>query len=376
MSSADGWRRLIQRKLFWALIAVIAATGCVTAAIAADAPNPAAVPDAAAAQSKTASSESSEKPRTAEAGTMSAGLPASDAPFDTKSLESSINQNISLDLRDMDIVDVLKFLSLKGKFNLAINRSIQGRATLSMKSVSIKNALDIIVKSNGLAYYWVNNILYVLTAEEYVNTYGKKFDDRSAVRIFNLRYAKPSYVLATLDSLKSNLGKVIIDEDTGSVILIDTEENLEKMIAVLKQVDVSVVTTTFKLQYAQAKDIAAQLKQKLDAKSVGSIQADDRSNQVIVTALPDRLVEVEKLIKDLDAPTKGVLIEVRILQITLNPQFDFGINWSNPFAQTGIGFLKDLAVSQVFPISATNIGGTVGSFAYGASSPQELQMAI
>lgn len=288
-----------------------------------------------------------------------------------------MKQMISLDLRDMDIVDVLKFLSLKGKFNVAISKAITGRVTLVMKEVSIEDALDIVLRSNGLAYNRVNNIIYVMTAEDYINSYGKKFSDSTEVQIFNLQYAKPSYVLAALDNLKSNLGKIVIDEDTGSVVLIDTRDNLNRMISVLKRMDNKSETKTFKLQYAVAKDVAAQLKLRLDAKAVGSIQADDRSNQVVISAFPERLQEVEKIIKQLDEPTKAVLIEVRILQILLNPKFDYGINWSNPFNNSKSRYIRAIDTPQSFPISSTiSALGTLGSVTYGKIDPDLLQLEI
>ena len=290
-----------------------------------------------------------------------------------------LSQNISLDLRDMDIIDVLKFLSLKGKFNVAISKSISGTVTLVMKEVSISDALDIILRANNLAYNRIDNIFYIMTAEEYLSTYGKKFNDATDVRIVTLKYAKPSYVLATLDNLKSNVGKIVIDEDTGSVVLIDTKENLRKMTDVLANMDKKIVTKTYKLQYAVAKDIAAQLKQRLDSKSVGSIQADDRSNQLVISAFPERLKEAEDIIKNLDSPTKAVLIEVRILQITLNPSYDYGINWSNPLGNLSQKFryYKNLGVQQTFPISSTlSTLGTLGSITYGKLDPDFLQLQI
>lgn len=308
---------------------------------------------------------------------ISATAPVEAADAQKAKAVDPFTQSISLDLRDMDIIDVLKFLSLKGKFNLAISKTISGRVTLVMKEVTIGDALDIILRANNLAYNRVNNIVYIMLAEEYLNTYGKKFNDKTEVQIVNLRYAKPSYVLATLDSLKSNVGKIVIDEDTGSVVLIDTKENLGRMMDVLQKLDQKSETVTYKLQYALAKDIAAQLKTKLDAKSVGSIQADDRSNQLVISALPDRLAEVTKIIKELDTPTKAVLIEVRILQIILNPNYDYGINWSNPFGQSGVGALKNLNVLQAFPISSTVSSlGTLGSITYGKLDPDMLQAQI
>jgi len=291
--------------------------------------------------------------------------------------DDPLSQSISLDLRDMDIIDVLKFLSLKGKFNVAISKSIAGNVTLVMKEVTIGDALDIILRANNLAYNRIDNIFYIMTAEEYLSTYGKKFNDATDVRIMNLKYAKPSYVLAALDNLKSNVGKIVIDEDTGSVVLIDTKENLARMMKVIELMDQKIETKTFRLQYAVAKDIAAQLKQRLDSKSVGSIQADERSNQLVISAFPERLKEAEGIIKSLDSPTKAVLIEVRILQITLNPTDDFGIDWSNPLGQSQTGFLKNIGIQQNFPISSTvTTLGTVGSVSYGKMSPDMLQLEI
>lgn len=288
-----------------------------------------------------------------------------------------LSQNVSLDLRDMDIVDVLKFLSLKGKFNVMISKSIQGSVTLVMKEVTIADAIDIILRGNNLAYSRVGNIFYVMTAEEYLATYGRKFNDVTDVRIVNLKYAKPSYALAALDNMKSNVGKIVIDEDTGSVVLIDTKENLRRMLDVLDRLDTKIETKTYKLQYAVAKDIAAALKQRLDAKAVGSIQADDRSNQLVITAFPERMKEVEAVIKSLDAPTKAVLIEVRILQILLNPKYDAGINWSNPLGNVSKKYLRNLNISENFPVS-TDIStlGTIGSVTYGKLDPDLLQLEI
>lgn len=286
-------------------------------------------------------------------------------------------QSVSLDLRDMDIVDVLKFLSLKGKFNVAISKTIAGSVTLVMKEVTIADALDIILKANNLAYNRVGNIFYVMTAEEYLSTYGKKFNDATDVRIVNLKYAKPSYVLAALDNLKSNVGKIVIDEDTGSVVLIDTKDNLRRMTDVLGRMDNKVETKTYRLQYAVAKDIAAQLKLRLDSKAVGSIQADDRSNQLVISAFPERMKEVEQIIRSLDSSTKAVLIEVRILQIILNPKYDYGIDWSNPLGNSANKYLRNLNVDQQFPISSTiSTLGTLGSVTYGKLDPDLLQLEI
>jgi type II secretory pathway component GspD/PulD (secretin) len=280
-------------------------------------------------------------------------------------LQYKLDKNISLDLRDMDVVDVYKFLALRGGFNVTISKNISGRVTLYLKSVSIRDSLDIISLANNLAYSVVGeNIIYVMTEEEHQASYGKRFGDQRIVKITKLQYVKPAYALEALANIKSEIGKVVIDEDTGSIVLVDTPDVIEKMEKLLSEIDVSFAVCVFDLQYATADDVATKLKEKLDSKSVGFTQADARSNQVIVSALPERMKEVEMMISALDKKTKAVLIDVKMLKVTLNPQFDMGVDWSQ-IVKTA----HRLAISGTFgkyPIApAVTEAGALGNFTIG-----------
>ena len=58
-----------------------------------------------------------------------------------------MERKITLDVRDMNIVDVIKFLALKGDFNIIISPTVEGRSTLLLNSVTVKDALDITIMS-------------------------------------------------------------------------------------------------------------------------------------------------------------------------------------------------------------------------------------
>ena len=277
-------------------------------------------------------------------------------------LDKKLDENISLDLRDMDVVDVYKFLALKGDFNTSISRNISGRVTLYLREVSIRDALDIISLANNLAYKIIgDNIIHVITEAEYQSIFGKKFSDRRVVKILRLNYLKPAYALEALKQIKSDIGKVVIDEETGSVVMLDTRENVRKMEETISSLDHPMDVYVYDLKYANADDVVSKLKQRLDNKAVGSAQADTRSNQVIVRAFPDRLKEVEKIIELLDKKTKAVLIEVRILKIVLKPGFDMGIDWEALFKGA-----TNLALTGAFPVATTVTDiGTLGQIAVG-----------
>ena len=265
-----------------------------------------------------------------------------------EALTERLARKITLDVRDMNIIDVIKFLALKGDFNVVTSHSVSGRATLYLKSVAIKDVLDIVLISNNLAYEVKNDIVYVMSEAEYTAIYGKRFNDKSQVSIVHLNYAKPSYVLSALDSMKSTLGKIVIDEDTGSVVMIDTPQVIEEMKKAIDRMESPMETYVYSLQYAKADVIAEKLKARIDANTVGSITADERSNQLMVRALPGRRQEVESVIKSLDVKTKEVLIDARVLQIVFKPNYDLGIDWDLSFSKFPDPELKKLTFKNVF----------------------------
>ena len=198
----------------------------------------------------------------------------------------------------MNIVDVIKFLALKGEFNVVISPSVQGRSTVFFKQCFNKRCTRY---RDYFQWACIQN-----TGEHCSNFYrglnmkrclAKKFSDKTEVNIIRLTYAKPSYVLAALDSIKSNVGKIIIDEDTGSVVIIDTPESTEKIKAAIKKIEKPLETFVFTLQYASADVVASKLRARIDAKAVGSITPDERSNKLIVRAFPSRLDEIKQIIK-------------------------------------------------------------------------------
>lgn len=263
-------------------------------------------------------------------------------------LQERIVRKITLDVRDMNIIDVIKFLAMKGDFNVITSKSVEGRVTLLLKSVSIRDALDIILISNGLAYQIQSDIVHVMSETEYQDSFGKKFNDRSIVKTIHLTYSKPTYVLSTLESIKSALGKVVIDEDTGTVVIIDTPEAIDRMEKALAAIEKPMETFVYGVQYAKADVLVEKLKARIDSNAVGSITADERSNQIIIRALPSRAKEVLNIIKQLDTKTKAVLIEAQIVQIVIKPQFDMGIDWSLDFKDSSDKEIRKLSFQNVF----------------------------
>src|SRR3989338_240870 len=148
---------------------------------------------------------------------------------------------ISLDLRGMDVVEVLKFLSTKGGFNIVAGADVQGRATLTLTDVTVRDALDIVLVSNGLAIERRGTILYVLSGAAYEQLYGHRYGDPRRSLILQLNYANPEQVGALLNSLKSSVGRIVVDPTTATLAVLDTPAALAQMEAMIARVDLPTI---------------------------------------------------------------------------------------------------------------------------------------
>jgi type II secretory pathway component HofQ len=68
---------------------------------------------------------------------------------------------ISLDLKDADIRDVLLTFSRLARLNMVIDPEVKGSVTVRLENVPWDQALDVILKVNGLGYVLEGNIARV-----------------------------------------------------------------------------------------------------------------------------------------------------------------------------------------------------------------------
>ncbi|TBR15656.1 type II secretion system protein GspD [bacterium] len=297
-----------------------------------------------------------------------------------------LDKTISLDLKDMDVTEALKFLAVKAGLNIIPTKEVTGRITLVVDNVSLRDVFDIMLRSNNLAYVKQGEIYNVMTEKEYKTLYGKNFFDMREVKAFHIQYAIPDQVNNLLSTIKSEFGKIIIDSESGTILVMDTPEKVEEMKATLAMMEQKSTIRIFNLKYARAKDIEEQLKSQLDVKKVGSIKADERTNQVVVQTFTDRMQDIANLIQSLDKKTKEILIDAKIVQVKLSNALSTGIEWeglfnlgkkagltylgSVPFAWTGAASTDvwrsrdqvrhDVGYVGSYPFSGTTSSSTAG----------------
>ena len=287
------------------------------------------------------------------AGVALAQPPASEGPVQT-------GQRISLDLKGVDILDVLKLLSQKSHLNFIAGRNVSGRVTIFVNDVDVWEAFELIIGANDLAYERHGDIVTVMMARDYELLFGEKFQERKASAVISLRYAKVVQVATVLNQIKSSVGRVVADEATNTLILSDVPPRLSEMQGVVKSLDQPTESRVYQLNYTEAEKLKEKVQELLSP--VGTLTFDARSNTAVITDLPEALQKVTRVVKAFDIPEGQVLIEAKIINVILNDSTSLGIDWQQVFAgvdsETRSNFLSRKVIGGNI-LSGAGTGSTI-----------------
>jgi len=233
---------------------------------------------------------------------------------------------LSLDLREMDIVDVLKMLARQNGINMVIARNVSGKVTAFLNNVEFWKAFQTILSTRDLAFTKEGDLIEVMTSSDYERTYGVPFAKKTEQQIIPFRNTKAKSAKDALDPLRSKVGTITVDEETNSLIIEDTPIHMAQMRERIATLDLAQDYRIFRLNYASAEDLFPKIS-PLVSKEYGNLQIDKRSNTIAVQDNPARIKEISDMIQAFDVRHKAVLIEAKIVQITLSKSFQWGINW-------------------------------------------------
>lgn len=206
-------------------------------------------------------------------------------------------KRITLDLRSADIHNVLRLLAKEGRINIIASEQVSGTLTLHLERIPWDQALDVILKTKGLAQTREGDIIWITP-------------------ISTMREQQKMQV------------------------------EVKKARTELEPLEVRLVT----INYSDPKALEAQAKALLSER--GAVSTDARTKTVIIKDVPDHALAIEDLLRRLDTQTPVVLIEGRIVEVSTNHVRDFGIQWGGDFNMgaasgnpTGLRFPSVVGVS-------------------------------
>jgi len=231
---------------------------------------------------------------------------------------------MSWKFKDADLRDVVLYIGEKVGLNVLFDPEVHGSVTCSFEDVPWDQFLDLILKNNKL---------------------GKSLEG-TVLRI------APIGILAE-------------------------EEKAEQMLRDAKEQAGPLLTKTFNLSNAKAKDVLEILKNKKSSR--GEIIQDDRTNILIVSDVKEKLDLIENLISVLDTQTLQVQIETRIVEATSTFVQNLGIQWGTKGIadpsygnQTSLQFPNKISLDgAMIPqgIVTKGIGGPLGGYAVNLPAP-------
>ena len=260
---------------------------------------------------------------------------------------------LSLDLKGMDIRDVLKILSQKSGLNIVADKDVKGAVSLYLKDVDVMDALDVLVTTNDLAYEKEGLLIRIMPQKKYLKLHGKDFKDRTKTEIVKLKYADANDIAKIVTKMKSKIGKVIPDSSSSTIVLIDNPYNIKNMKDVIAEVDVLLVTEVFSLGYGDAEAVQGKI-EKMISDNVGSVKFDKRTNKIIVKDTQKKIDDIKKVIEAFDEKTRVVAIDANIIKVTLTDKYSYGIDWAD------IASLGDITLTGSSNLT-TSLTGTTPS---------------
>jgi type IV pilus assembly protein PilQ len=175
------------------------------------------------------------------------------------------SQRISLNLQNVTLGSVLKVMTQKSGINFLIGSELVGQnINVYLENVLVEDALAAILRANGLWY----------TRQKGTNIY------------------------------------VIMSSPEGPPVATTTE--------------------VFRTNYADAVELGATITEVLT--DLGSVVVDERTSSLVVSDIPENMATFRALIQELDTPTGQVLIEAKIVEFSGDSSHELGISWdvSNP----------------------------------------------
>jgi len=225
-------------------------------------------------------------------------------------------ERLSLNFQNIEVRAVLQLIADFTGINMVTSDTVSGNLTLRLKNVPWDQALDIVLKTKGLAKRVSGNVMLIAPTEEIAAR--EKLELEASKQIVELaplinetiqvNYAKASELAALIqskdNSFMSARGNVTIDQRTNKLLVQDTTDNIDVIIALVEELDIPVrqvliesrvvlATNQFTRELGVKFGISSETTSgSRDITTSGSLSAADSWNQFNVTPQLDQRLNV------------------------------------------------------------------------------------
>ncbi|HHJ14046.1 MAG TPA: type IV pilus secretin PilQ [Gammaproteobacteria bacterium] len=161
-------------------------------------------------------------------------------------------ERLSLNFQNIEVRSVLQLLADFTGQNIVVSDSVTGNISLRLQNVPWDQALDIVLRTKGLAKRENGNVILIAPSEEIAAREKLELESMKQIEelaplysdLIQVNYAKASDLANLLNSegnsQLSERGRVTVDERTNTLLVLDTAEKLEQIRKLVARLDIPV----------------------------------------------------------------------------------------------------------------------------------------
>ncbi len=266
-------------------------------------------------------------------------------------------KKLTFNFQDIEVRSVLQILADFTGLNIVASDSVQGNVSLRLNDVPWDQALDLILKSKGLAKRKTGNVVLVAPSTEITKIEKAELDAKKVVaqleplrtEYIQINYAKAEDIQAILSG--SNVVKSMTQQ-TSSRSRTGPGSESSNSSGIFGGNNM----TSNRSRRSERRETQGVLSDR------GSSTVDGRTNTIIVKDTARQLEEIRAMVKILDVPVRQVMIEARIVTADKNFARELGVRFGVAKA-AGVGSGKTFAIG-----AGSRAGGTYGNLSDGSSN--------
>jgi len=238
----------------------------------------------------------------------------------------AVSKKVTIDFEDAQIRKILEYLSKVSGINIIIDESAvsnAGELTISMKDVTLVEAIESVLRTKGLSYRFEDNFIWVSSKQNIAN-------EAMVTRIYHLSQGLATFTTfttfdtVTIKSLRADEKAVV-----SSTKEKDKKSNSQDTYEGVKIGGPGGVAGQITLTI---KDV---LREIVSWPEGSSIFLDNRTSTLIVHNTPSNLEVLEKALKALDVNPPQVMIEARFVEVGTDDLFSLGLKLSSEISASG-----------------------------------------
>ena len=170
---------------------------------------------------------------------------------------------ISIHLRNVDVRDVLYFISEGTGLNMVLSEDVSGTISIKLRNVPWDQALITVMKTKKLGYVREGNVIRIMSLEALKKDHediqkmiqAQKEIDPLRVKVIPLVYKKADGMGGQVTGfLTKDRGKVIVDSQSNSLIVTDTARVIERIETMVKNLDKSPTQVMIEAKVIEARE--------------------------------------------------------------------------------------------------------------------------